>query len=251
MKNLEPTKANQVTDNNVNSQIADALQKAFDKVKMLIGKTEAYREMGYARQLVEKNPSLMKCSLQSITDAIVNGSRAKVTLNPSLKLAYLIPRKGVACLEISYMGLITILKKSGGCKYIEAFVVYEDELFKYNPAMGTIEHHPVFCKTEEEQKKRKIVGAYSRAVLTTNEVVYCYIPYWELEKIKRFSANSKDSSSVWNIWEEEMIKKSVIKRHFKFLVSDSEMNEVVEALRIEEENNVIQKPQGLFDLNFD
>jgi recombination protein RecT len=187
-------------------------------------------------------------------DAIINGSRASVTLNPNLKLSYLIPRKGIACLDISYMGLITILKKSGGCKYIDAYVVFQDEDFSHNPASGEINHTPYYARTEAEQKKRIIIGCYSRAVLPSNDVVFCYMPYWEIEKVKRMSEGSSNSFSAWNTWEEEMVKKSVIKRHFKMLVSDSEAVEVVEALRIEEENNPLTKSvnkPSLFNLDFE
>jgi recombination protein RecT len=177
-----------------------------------------------------------------------------VTLNPALRLAYLVPRKGAATLDISYMGLITILKKSGGCKYVDAFIVYQDEDFNYNPALGTIQHTPHFATTEAEQKARKMIGCYSRAVLPSNDTVFCYMPYWEIEKVKRFSEGSESKWSAWTTWEEEMVKKSVIKRHFKMLVSGSEAAEVVEALRIEEENNpLVKQPtkSSLFDVDFE
>ena len=51
-----------------------------------------------------------------------------------------------------------------------------------------------------------------------------------------------------------MIKKSVIKRHFKTLVSNAEIAEVIEALRIEEENNPLVKSspkKNMFDFNFE
>ncbi len=230
--------------------IADAFQKCI----ALIGQKEAEREISYAIQIISKNKELQKCSVQSVIDAIVNGSRANVTLNPNLKLSYLVPRKGVACLDISYMGLITILKKSGGCKYIDAYVVFQDEDFSHNPASGEINHTPYYARTEAEQKKRIIIGCYSRAVLPSNDVVFCYMPYWEIEKVKRMSEGSSNSFSAWNTWEEEMVKKSVIKRHFKMLVSDSEAVEVVEALRIEEENNPLTKSvnkPSLFNLDFE
>jgi len=230
-----------------------AIADAFQKCISLIGEKEAEREISYAIQIISKNKELQKCSVQSVMDAIVNGSRASVTLNPNLKLAYLIPRKGIACLDISYMGLITILKKSGGCKYIDAYVVFQDEDFSHNPASGQINHTPYYARTEAEPKKRIIIGCYSRAVLPSNDVVFCYMPYWEIEKVKRMSEGSSSSFSAWNTWEEEMVKKSVIKRHFKMLVSDSEAVEVVEALRIEDENNPLVKSPNkpsLFNLDF-
>lgn len=238
--------------------LPDLMQKgiadAYEKCISLIGMKEASREISYAIQIISKSKELQKCSVQSVMDAIINGSRANVTLNPNLKLAYLVPRKGIACLDISYMGLITILKKSGGCKYIDAYVVFQDEDFSHNPASGEINHTPYYARTEAEQKKRIIIGCYSRAVLPSNDVVFCYMPYWEIEKVKRMSEGSSNSFSAWNTWEEEMVKKSVIKRHFKMLVSDSEAVEVVEALRIEEENNPLVKTPNkpsLFNLDFE
>jgi recombination protein RecT len=238
----------------LSSEVAVALQTAFRKCVNLIGKDEALRELGFAQQIIAKSPTLQKCSSNTIIDAVVNASRANVTLNPALRLAYLVPRKGAATLDISYMGLITILKKSGGCKYVDAFIVYQDEDFNYNPALGTIQHTPHFATTEAEQKARKMIGCYSRAVLPSNDTVFCYMPYWEIEKVKRFSEGSESKWSAWTTWEEEMVKKSVIKRHFKMLVSGSEAAEVVEALRIEEENNpLVKQPtkSSLFDVEFE
>jgi recombination protein RecT len=238
----------------LSSEVAVALQTAFRKCVNLIGKDEALRELGFAQQIIAKSPTLQKCSSNTIIDAVVNASRANVTLNPALRLAYLVPRKGAATLDISYMGLITILKKSGGCKYVDAFIVYQDEDFNYNPALGTIQHTPHFATTEAEQKARKMIGCYSRAVLPSNDTVFCYMPYWEIEKVKRFSEGSESKWSAWTTWEEEMVKKSVIKRHFKMLVSGSEAAEVVEALRIEEENNpLVKQPtkSSLFDVDFE
>ena len=254
MKNSEEQLINQETVNKLPALMQKGIGDAFQKCISLIGTKEAAREISYAIQIILKNKELQKCSIQSVIDAIVNGSRANVTLNPNLKLAYLVPRKGVACLDISYMGLITILKKSGGCKYIDAYVVFQDEDFSHNPASGQINHTPYYARTEAEQKKRIIIGCYSRAVLPSNDVVFCYMPYWEIEKVKRMSEGSSSSFSAWNTWEEEMVKKSVIKRHFKMLVSDSEAVEVVEALRIEEENNPLLKPSSkpsLFNLDFE
>ena len=254
MKNSEEQLISQETVNKLPAPMQKGIGDAFQKCISLIGTKEAAREISYAIQIILKNKELQKCSIQSVIDAIVNGSRANVTLNPNLKLAYLVPRKGVACLDISYMGLITILKKSGGCKYIDAYVVFQDEDFSHNPASGQINHTPYYARTEAEQKKRIIIGCYSRAVLPSNDVVFCYMPYWEIEKVKRMSEGSSSSFSAWNTWEEEMVKKSVIKRHFKMLVSDSEAIEVVEALRIEEENNPLLKPSSkpsLFNLDFE
>jgi recombination protein RecT len=254
MKNSETTQTEIQLAPSLSIEVNSALKVAFQKCSNLIGQKEAVRELGFASQIISKSPTLQKCSTNSIIDSVVNASRANLTLNPALRLAYLIPREGLATLDISYMGLITVLKKSGGCKYVEAFVVYQDEDFQYNPASGLIHHTPHFASSEAEQSNRKIIGCYSRAILPSNDVVFCFMPYWEIQKVKKFSKGSDNKWSAWTTWEEEMVKKSVIKRHFKTLVSGSEAAEVVEALRIEDENNpLIKQPtkSSLFDLDFD
>lgn len=255
MKSTEQTKELQIPTT-LKAEVSLALKTAFQKASLLIGENEAIRELGFAAQLISKSPSLQKCSANTIIDAVVNCARAKITLNPAMRLAYLIPRKNVATLDISYMGFITILKKSGGCKYIDATCVYLDEAFQYNPAEGTLTHTPYFALSEAEQKSRKIIGCYSRAVLPSNDVVFCYMPFWEIEKVKRFSEGSDAKWSAWQNWEEEMIKKTVIKRHFKMLVSGTDIEDIAEALRIEEENNPLMKQpsqnkSSLFDLDFE
>lgn len=238
----------------VSKEVQTALIQAFNKIKEIIGNDKAMIELGFAKQLIAKTPALQKCSLDSIVDSIINVGRLNLTLNPALKLAYLIPRDSKSVLEVSYMGLISILKKSGGCKYIDAFVVYQDEEFNFNPAMGTLHHVPYFAVTETEQKNRKIIGVYSRAILSTNENVYCFMPMWEIDKVRNVSKNKGEKWSAWNLWEEEMIKKTVIKRHFKTLVSGTELEEIANAISLEEENNPLIKSNAkssLFDLNFD
>jgi len=254
MKDLIPQEEIQFPTTKLPKEINDGLKQAFDKCSAIIGRNESLKELGFAAQIISKSPTLQKCGVTSVIDSVVNASRVGITLNPALRLAYLVPRKSIATLEISYMGLITILKKSGGCKYIEAFIVYQDEAFQYNPADGTLSHTIYYASTEAEQKQRKIIGCYSRAVLLSNEVVFCFMPMWEIEKVKKFSEGSDSKWSAWQNWEEEMIKKSVIKRHFKTLVSNAEITEVVEALRIEEENNPLVKSspkKNMFNFDFE
>lgn len=253
MSNLEKTTTDKM-DIAVPQAVKEALNYAYKKVSSMIGEENALKELGFAKQLIGKSNSLQKCSIDSITDAVINVGRLNITLNPALKLAHLIPRENKCVLEVSYMGLISILKKSGGCKYIDAFVVYQDEEFQFDPANGMLKHIPYFATTEAEQQNRKPIGVYSRAVLTSGENVYCFMPMWEVDKVRNVSKNKGEKWSAWNMWEEEMIKKTVIRRHFKLLVSGTELEEVAEVISIEEKNNPLVKSNAkssLLDINFE
>ena len=65
------------------------------------------------------------------------------------------------------------------------------------------------------------------------------MPMWEIEKVKRSSEGSDNKYSAWQTWKDEMIKKSVIKRHFKMLISVNVTEALTTALSIENENNLL------------
>lgn len=212
------------------------LHNAFPKFQQ-INPEKARVELGFAMQIFQGNAYLQKCEPQSIFNAVVNVARTSITLNPVMRLAYLIPRKNKCVLEFSYMGLVAMLRDNGCIKSISAHIIYEDEEFDYDVAQNRIYHKPKWAKTEKEHKEREKVGCYSRATLPNGEVVFEFMPMWEIEKVKSMSEGSNSQYSAWQTWEDEMIKKSVIKRHFKMLISGNPSEALSTALEIENENN--------------
>ena len=67
------------------------------------------------------------------------------------------------------------------------------------------------------------------------------MPMWEIEKVKRLSESSNSKFSAWNTWQDEMIKKTVIKRHFKMLISINPTEALSTALTLE--NDIIIKEE--------
>jgi len=224
-----------------------SLTNAYPKFEA-INPEKAKSELGFAMQIFQNNPSLQKCEPQSILNAVVNVARTSITLNPVMRLAYLIPRKNKCVLEFSYMGLVAMLRDNGCIKTISAHIVYEDEQFEYDVAENRIYHKPRWAKTEQEHNQREVIGCYSRATLPNGDVVYEFMPMWEIDKVKRMSEGSNSQYSAWQTWKDEMIKKSVIKRHFKMLISGNPTEALSTALAIENENNTLvntydKKPQ--------
>jgi recombination protein RecT len=214
-----------------------------------INPEKATSELGFAMQIFQNSEALQKCDPQSILNAVVNVARTSVTLNPVMRLAYLVPRKGKCVLDFSYMGLVAMLRDNNCIKSISAHIVYEDEEFDYDVAYNKITHKPRYAKTEDEHKSRGRLGCYSRATLPNGEVVFEFMPMWEIEKVKRLSEGSGSRYSAWQTWEEEMIKKVPIKRHFKMLISGNPSEALATALQIENENNNLinsfeEKPQN-------
>src|SRR5690606_39362507 len=74
------------------------------------------KEANFALQIFQGNDYLTKMSPDSIKNAIVNVALTGLTLNPVMKFAYLVPRKGKFVLDVSYMGLAKILTDTGSVK---------------------------------------------------------------------------------------------------------------------------------------
>jgi recombination protein RecT len=221
----------------------DQVNKGYDQMKSIYegsnadykAKQKAMIEYGFAKNAFRNNATLQKCDPISILESVVNIARTSLSLNPALRLAYLIPRKGKCTLEISYMGMIKLLRDSGAIQHIEAFIVFEDEDFEYNITDNKIKHVPIYAETEEEHNKRKVKGCYTKAVLPNGYISFCFMPLWELLKIKSESKNS-GANSVWDKWRDEMYKKTVIKRHSKTLIAEP-TPAIMAALDIENYNN--------------
>tara|TARA_R110002020_G_scaffold474816_1_gene707530 strand:- start:4073 stop:5044 length:972 start_codon:yes stop_codon:yes gene_type:complete len=224
-------------ENNTNlPQWKQAITSGYKKFELLANPNRAKEELGFAMQIFENNTYLQKCNPTSILNAVLNVARTSITLNPVMKLAYLIPRRNQCILEFSYMGLIAMLRDNGCIKSISAHIVYADEEFDYINN-NEIHHKPKYAQTEQEHKERGIIGCYSRAVLPTGDILYEFMPMWEIDKVKRNSENSASKYSAWNTWRDEMIKKSVLKRHFKMLISGNPNKALQVALEVEQNNN--------------
>jgi recombination protein RecT len=229
-----------MTNQNNQSVWMQTLGTAYPKFQS-INPDKAKTELGFAMQIFQGNAELQKCEPTSILNAVVNVARTSITLNPVMRLAYLVPRKSKCVLEFSYMGLVALLRDNGCIKSISAHIVFEDEEFDYDLALNKITHKPRFAKTEMEHNSREKIGCYSRATLPNGEVVYEFMPMWEIMKVKRMSVGSNSQYSAWTTWEDEMIKKSVIKRHFKMLISGNPSEALATAMQIENENNQLQQ----------
>lgn len=191
------------------------------------------REVNFAMQAMMNNTFLIQCAQsdpQHLVEAIKNVGLTGLSLNPELRLGYLVPYKGKIKFQSSYMGKIEILIRTGIVKDIYAELVYEKDQFVYRKGNnGTLEHTPnVFAKD-----RGPIIGGYYYAVLANGQVKYDTMPTDRIEEIKNRSESVKSGkSSPWATDETEMMRKTIINWAFKFLpksgISES-MLKVLEA----------------------
>ena len=71
----------------------------------------------YAIKIARSNP-------QSVINSVTNVAAIGISLNPAKKEAYLVPRDGKICLDISYMGLMELAAASGSIRWAQAHLVH-------------------------------------------------------------------------------------------------------------------------------
>jgi len=184
--------------------------------EMNLNKLAFAKELEFAIQIFEKNDYLAKTNAQSVKNCLVNIAMSGLTLNPVMKFAYLVPRKGVCCIDPSYQGLIKILTDTGSVQSIKARVVYKKEPFEIELGSGGYVKHTIYKGDDDKGKK---IGAYSIAVLNDGVTEHIDFMYWnEIMAIKARSEGVKaGKGSPWDTDEDEMAKKTVVKRHWKYL----------------------------------
>lgn len=181
---------------------------------------------------VERKPELLNCSLPSIISSIMLAANIGLEPDDAVGSCYLVPFGTTCQLIIGYRGLVTLARRSEQIIKIEACIRYQkDHFVRHQGHEPRIEHIP-FDETPEDADPGPVLGAYAIAWFTDGTTQHEYMSLRELNKIKS-SSKAKRDDSPWKSWEEEMQKKSVIKRLCKKLPLTIQM-----ATAIEKENAV-------------
>jgi len=211
------------------------------------------KEISFAIQHIAKNPYLKECDPVTVLRAVTNLAQVGLTLNPISKYAYLIPRfngktKTLECvLDPDYRGLVKLLNDSGVVKSIDAHIVYQgdDFDFDYATVKKVTKHKPYFLVDKE---RGKTVCAYSVATLKDGSFHVEIMPYKDIcdirdrsESYKAFK-DKKTKSCIWVSDEDEMCRKTVIKRHYKYLPKSDGMEKFERAVELDNDVNGFSEP---------
>lgn len=195
------------------------------------------REAGFAIQILSANDYSMKIAAdnrQSVMNAVVNVAAIGISLNPARKQAYLVPRDGRICLDISYMGLLDIAIQSGSVMWGQAEVVRKADSFK----LHGFDKPPVHERDPFATDRGEVIGAYVVVKTRDGDYLTTTMTIDEVYDIR-------DRSSAWKAWlgkqkkcpwvtdEGEMIKKTVIKRAYKLWPKTDRLDQAVHYLNTE------------------
>ena len=169
-----------------------------------------------------KNGSaIAKCSPESVLRAVVDCARFGI--DPSFGRAYIVPYGGEAELQLGYLGLIELAKRSGEIKSITAELVQEGDDFEV--VLGTnpkFEHIPTFQGDSSTYK-----SVYALAMFADGHFEYTVLSRDDVENIRRKSSKAPDSPA-WKNYPGEMAKKCAIRRLCKTLPLTIEALDAIE-----------------------
>lgn len=183
---------------------------------------EFEREASFAVQVLEGNTYLLgvaRTNPNSLKNAITNVAAIGISLNPASKLAYLVPRDGKVCLDISYMGMMHLAQQSGAIQWGQAQIVRESDTFELQGIAKEPLHK--FNPFSKDRNSQAAVGVYVVVKTDTGDFLTHTMSIDEVHAIRDRSAAwkawlSKKAKCPWVTDEMEMVKKTCVKQAAKY-----------------------------------
>lgn len=200
----------------------------------LIDKSISFeREAGFAIQVLAANTYAMSVAManrQSVVDAVVNIAAIGISLNPAKKQAYLVPRDGKICLDISYMGLMDLAQATGSVKWAQAALVRAGDNF----ALNGLDKPPTHVFNPFSKDRGDIVGVYVTIKTVHGDYLTHTMTIEDAYEIRnRSQAWAKKKSGPWVTDEGEMIKKTCVKQAYKYWPKTDRLETAIHHLNTE------------------
>jgi recombination protein RecT len=211
------------------------------------------KEAGFALQILGGNEYLMGVGLknrQSVVDAVTNIAAIGISLNPARKQAYLVPRDGKVCLDISYMGLLDLAISSGSLKWGQAELVRESDAFVLNG----FDKPPTHSFNPFDKNRGEVIGAYVVVKTADGDFLTTAMSIDEINAIRdRSESWKRGQKGPWKSDPGEMAKKTVIKRASKLWPKTARLDQAIHYLNTDGDeglgfNQSAQAPEQAVDV---
>ena len=173
------------------------------------------REAGFAIQTISANDYALGIAVknrQSVINAVTNIAAIGISLNPAKKQAYLVPRGGAICLDISYMGLMDLAMATGSIRWAQASLVHEHDAFGLNG----FDKPPTHNFNPFAKDRGDIVGVYVVVKTADGEYLTHTMTIDAIMAIKGRSESGKKGNGPWASDFGEMAKKTCVKQAYKY-----------------------------------
>lgn len=185
-------------------------------------------EMNYAIQLLTANSYAAGVAVKnpvSVQNALRNASAIGISLNPANKHAYLVPRSGAICLDISYMGLMHLAQSTGSIEWGQAKLVYAaDNYVNQGIDKAPLHEYPAFGQ------RGAIIGVYCVVKTASGDYLTEEMSIDQVHAVRARSESFKKNSGPWVTDYEEMVRKTVVKRANKYWPKSDRLNQAIDYL---------------------
>lgn len=202
-----------------NMNIADMIKAIEPEIKKALPAVMTpERFTRIALSALNTTPKLAECSQMSFLAALMNAAQLGLEVNTPLGQAYLIPYNNKGTLEcqfqIGYKGMLVLAYRNPELQTIQAYTVYENDLFEYELGLNQkLIHRPALENRGEVRCYYALYklknGGYGFEVMSRKDVELYAKKY------------SKAMDSVYSPWSnsstfDSMAKKTVIKQLLKY-----------------------------------
>lgn len=192
---------------------------------------------------ISKNPKLAQCSLATIVESMIRA--ATIGLIPGSGDLIYVPyytrgRGEMICdVQVTYQGMVKLMYRAGVAS-IKAAVVYENDKFEH--VQGTTES---IVHVRAFKDRGEIICAYAIININNNNI----IEIMSKEEIDFIRDNcAKDStSSIWSDFYDEMAKKTVLRRLYKYAIREN--IGLIESEYIKHDDNKDYLPKDVSTIN--
>lgn len=207
----------------------EALRSLLDANRGAVGASlpTGYSQDRFVRLLLtaaNTNPDLFNCDPRSFLAAGVAAAQLGLEPNDARGLAYLVPfkdrRRGkVVNLIIGYRGMLDLARRSGMVSSINAFPVFEGDIFTYELGLEPSLHH---VPGDHDEDPAKLTHVYAVAKVQ-GDPQFVVLTRRQIDKTRASSQGAKSDFSPWNTHYVEMALKTALRRLCKWLPQTVEM----------------------------
>lgn len=179
-----------------------------NSVKMLFENALGKDALSYIASvllMVRNNPSLLECDANSIIKSALQAALLRLSVDPSLGHAYIVPFKNRATFVLGYKGMLQLAYRTGAYRYINVYPVYEGEKITEDIETGKF-------KFQEGRISDKIVGWLAVFELMNGLHHHLFMTVEEIhEHARKYSPSYDQERSVWKIAPIAMERKTVLR----------------------------------------
>lgn len=160
----------------------------------VVGKNNAGAYISSALLAVANNDRLQKCRPDSIAVSALRAATLRLSCDPGIGEAYLVPFKDRATLVIGYKGLRSMAIRTGKYRFLNVATIFEGQEVIEDQLTGAI-------RIEGKPKSERVLGRVAYFQLTNGFEKSLYMTTEEIHQhAKRYSKSYNFNDSVWQAY---------------------------------------------------